>query len=217
MDIKRLALFLLLIPAVFTAAGSDKTPLPTIDEAAANYLKVHAENNYWRLFSITMPSGSKLPDHQTGPRAIIPLTPIVIQRLEGNQELMKMPAQKAFWLTNIESKGFRNAADSELVYLVLEAQDKSLELSEAQDVCQAGTTLLSYKKLLICLIEPARGIDIHTEGNSWVYIPKAQDNDKLKFNGILQPRPKSGVLSLTVGTYQLSYEPKPLLLLNFKP
>lgn len=216
MDIKRIVLFLFFTLGCLSASCAENKSLPTIDEAADSYLTVLVENNHWRLFSITMPPESKLGDHKTGPRAIIPLTTIAIQRLEGSTELMKVPAHKALWLTNVESKGFRNAADTDLVYLVLEAKNRLLELSETKEGCQSGTTLLSYEKLLICMVEPEKKLEIQADTQSWVYVPESH-NDELQLNGKAHQRPEQGVITLAAGKHKMLHKSKPLLLLSFKP
>lgn len=220
MRIKRFWVSICVLLESFCAHGSSR-PLPTIDEAASNYIEVHAEDNHWRLFSITMPPESKLADHQSGARAVIPITDIKIQRLEGSSEPMIVPAYQALWLTNQESKGFKNISNAELQYLVLESKNKSLTLVEPKPTtaCDFGKALLSYNKFRICSIEPGKEVEVGVDTEQWLYVPiSGSDKElELKFNGSLLPRPEQGIKVLTKGRHKLKHHSESLLLFRFNP
>lgn len=165
---------LLLSSLFFLLSACSSTNLPTIDEVAKSNMIILQDDVQWRLFKIVLAPNESLGDHRSGSRIILPILPIKIQRLIGEQKPIEVTAYKALWLTNEISKGFKNISHQSMEYLVLEAKDPNKQLIKSPRQCEKGTTLNAFESLMVCKIvieKPAKFIQASiSEGNFFVFV-----------------------------------------------
>jgi hypothetical protein len=180
---------------------------PTIDQVAGQRLQLLHSDDGWRIFSITVTSGDTLPDHASGPRAILTLTDLEIRVLTGDAEPMSIEPWQAMWLTNTFSRGFENIGDDVLEYLVIEARDREIEVQEATRECRSGTPLLTNSALSICWIDTRDSeTTIELDRPAWLYSEAPILTDRSEQH-----------LAVEAGTHTLQASDAPVVIISFHP
>jgi hypothetical protein len=158
----------ILVGVATVCAGSEP---PSIDEVAGDRMRVLHIDDDWRVFSIVVASGDVLADHATGPRAIVTLSDVEIQGLEESAAPMRVPAGVAMWLENTVSKGFRNLADGDMHYLVIEARNRGRTVEPVDGSCPSGSPVLANSALTVCRLDVGESQVLpvlHLEQAAWL-------------------------------------------------
>lgn len=103
------------------AAGAAEAP-PPVEAVAGDAMVVLYDGEEARLVGFRFPPGAGLPDHATGPRAVLILSDGAIRRAadpEGTAAT-QVTGLTALWLDSEVGAAFTNAAATELRYLVFE-------------------------------------------------------------------------------------------------
>lgn len=104
------------------AAAAAEPALPDVRDVAGDTLTVLYDGGDAVLLDFRFPPAISLPDHATGPRAVLVMSDGLIERTTGATagQRTELRAGSALWLEGRRGNGFVNAGDGELRYLVFQ-------------------------------------------------------------------------------------------------
>lgn len=140
------------------------------------------------VIRIALEPKQTLSDHSSTKRVIITETELTILRLEDElvshtEKQTTIPANRAFWLENTVSKGFRHVGNANAVYLaVLWHEEYVLQQPSSTDLaCNDAEKLLTNDFTSVCLLSEARAEAIQAslpKQTNTLFIRKVNDADR---------------------------------------
>ena len=134
----------------------------SIDEVASQFIHDLYQDKQVKVFRLDLPPKAVLPDHLTGPRAIVLLTDLTGQRLADGSSI-EAKALQAFYLTNTFSAGFKNTSAHTASYLVISLTQQAAD--DQQPTCPNATFdgLLEQGSVAVCQSRQSQS-QIYLEG-----------------------------------------------------
>jgi hypothetical protein len=128
---------------------NQKPQAGSIDEVASQFIHDLYQDKQVKVFRLDLPPKAVLPDHLTGPRAIVLLTDLTGQRLADGSSI-EAKALQAFYLTNTFSAGFKNTSAQTASYLVISLTQQAAV--NQQPTCPNATFdgLLEQGSVAVC-------------------------------------------------------------------
>lgn len=147
------------LPSIYAVAGNKIEKLPSPHEGTAATLDVI------RLY---LQPNDVLTDHASGKRIIIVESPLSILRLADQTKgqldnIIQVEEDKAFWLENTKSAGFRHVGTSTTSYIAIlwpstaatlrhdSSTQTTAQTSLNESVCSVQTTLLNNAHARVCM------------------------------------------------------------------